>query len=171
MIRLLTLLAIITINCNGFAQTSNEKDANTIIGLNIFTPGIKIEQQLAKSTTIIADFWTEYNFEFAVSNDITTTDFEMTYGVGLEPRFYTTLEKRKRKGRRTDYFSGGYIGIPFNYTFKSEDISGGVVYGFQSTLWKKMYINASGGLGVLKSKTEDTTAFPMMTFVFGYILN
>lgn len=88
----------------------------------------------------------------------------------LQPRFYTTQEKRERLGRRTDHFSGGYVAVPLAYGiatkhFPSTFTAGGM-YGFQRTLGQKGYWNIAGGLGV----TNGIPRF-LSDFALGFILN
>ena len=88
----------------------------------------------------------------------------------LEPRYFLTQSYRRSSGRRTDYYSGWYVGLPFMMTFPELDYYMGMVFGFQCTFGKRWYWNASLGPGV--SFQEGTFKMVTMgTAAFGVILN
>jgi hypothetical protein len=90
--------------------------------------------------------------------------------ISLEPRYFFTQHYRKSKGRRSDYYSGWYVGIPFVMTFPELDFSMGTVMGFQSTFGKRWYWNVGMGPGV----SYQDISFKMIlsgTAAFGVILN
>ncbi len=88
----------------------------------------------------------------------------------LEPRFFLNQVQRRQRGRRTDYFSGWYIGLPFAMNFPELDFSMGTVMGFQCTFGKHWYWNAALG----PAASYQDTSFKMIltgTAAFGLILN
>lgn len=88
----------------------------------------------------------------------------------LEPRYFLNQAQRRQRGRRTDYFSGWYIGLPFAMKFPELDFSMGTVMGFQCTFGKNGYWNASLG----PAASYQDTSFKMIltgTAAFGLILN
>lgn len=88
----------------------------------------------------------------------------------LEPRYFFTQHYRRSNGRRCDYYSGWYIGIPFVMTFPELDFSLGTVMGFQSTFGQRWYWNVGLGPGV----AFQEASFKMIlsgTAAFGIILN
>lgn len=88
----------------------------------------------------------------------------------LEPRFFLTQAHRRQAGRRTDYYSGWYIGLPFSMTFPELDFSMGTVLGFQCSFGKHWYWNAALG----PAASFQDTSFKMIvtgTLAFGVILN
>jgi hypothetical protein len=90
--------------------------------------------------------------------------------ITLEPRYFFTQSYRRQKGRRTDYFSGWYLGFPFAMSIPELDFSMGTVLGFQCTFGKRWYWNVGMGPGV----TYQDTRFKMSlssTVAFGVILN
>jgi len=90
--------------------------------------------------------------------------------LSLEPRYFFTQSYRKSNGRRSDYYSGWYLGIPFVLTFPELDFSLGTVVGFQCTFGNRWYWNVGMGPGV----SFQDTSFKMIlsgTAAFGIILN
>jgi hypothetical protein len=88
----------------------------------------------------------------------------------LEPRYYFNLDKRNRKGRRTDYYSGWYVGIPFGLSFPDLKFSLGTTLGFQCTFGKRWYWNAGGGPGFVYEE-QGFRMTGAITAGFGVILN
>ena len=88
----------------------------------------------------------------------------------LEPRFFFTQAQRRQSGRRTDYYSGWYFGLPFAMNFPELDFSMGTVLGFQCTFGKNGYWNASLG----PAASYQDASFKMIatgTAAFGLILD
>lgn len=90
--------------------------------------------------------------------------------LSLEPRYFFTQSYRKSNGRRSDYYSGWYFGIPFVMTFPELDFSLGTVMGFQSTFGNRWYWNVGMGPGV-SYKDFSYKMILSGTAAFGIILN
>jgi len=65
----------------------------------------------------------------------------------FEPRYYFNLADRQAKGKRTDYYSGWYIGMPFVIQFPELRYGLGGTIGFQYTMGKRWYWNFGIGPG------------------------
>lgn len=88
----------------------------------------------------------------------------------LEPRYFFNQSHRRFNGKRTDFYSGWYIGLPFMMTFPELDFAMGTVMGFQCTFGKRWFWNVSLGPGV--SYQESSFRMQAMgTAAFGVILN
>ena len=90
--------------------------------------------------------------------------------ITLEPRYFFTQSHRRLTGRRTDYYSGWYFGLPFTLDIPELDFTMGSLLGFQCTFGKRWYWNVGLGPGV----TYKDAAFKMApgwTAGFGIILN
>lgn len=88
----------------------------------------------------------------------------------LEPRYFFTQAHRRQNGKRTDYYSGWYIGLPFAMTFPELDFSMGTVMGFQCSFGRNWYWNASLG----PAASYQDTSFKMIvtgTAALGLIIN
>ena len=88
-----------------------------------------------------ASFWTTNSAGQLVYHPIVAPSFT------VEPRYYFNLEDRQAKGKRTDYFSGWYLGVPFNIEFPDLRYSVGGTIGFQCTMGKRWFWNISIGPG------------------------
>ncbi len=109
---------------------------------------------------------------YAYTDDFgeTHSDFRVYPNVSFNPRYYVTMDKRERLGRRTDYMSGGYVSFPITIGLTDSRYYAGPLYGFQRTLGKRGYWNIGIGLGVKGYKGQVTTDF-IGEFGLGFILN
>lgn len=87
-----------------------------------------------------------------------------------EPRYYFNLEDRKLKGKRTEYYSGWYIGMPLNLDFPDLQFVFGGNIGFQCIIGNRWYWNISTGPGFAVSGS-DLTVTGVGDFGLGIILN
>jgi len=88
----------------------------------------------------------------------------------VEPRYYFNLQDRFHKGKRTRYYSGWFVSLPFNIEFPDLRYSMGGAIGFQYTMGRRWYWNISFGPGV----TYHDSRFYMSgagDFGLGIILN
>jgi len=91
---------------------------------------------------IRASFWTKDVTGESVYHPMVSPTFT------FEPRYYFNLESREARGKRTDYYSGWYLGFPFNIEFPDLRYSFGGTIGFQRTLGNRWYWNISFGPGI-----------------------
>lgn len=155
------------------AGTWNENPAfspSVIARISFITPMFVLEfapiQNFVFSTgiRIWPSFWEK--------NDQGQTIYNPTFNprMTLEPRWFFTQSYRRSQGRRTDFYSGWYLGLPFMMTFPELDYSMGTVMGFQCSFGKHWYWNLSLGPGF----SYEESAFRMVatgTVAFGVILN
>ena len=66
----------------------------------------------------------------------------------LEPRYFINLPDRYDKGKPTRYYSGWYIGLPFNIEFPDLRYALGGTIGFQGIMGRRWYWNISFGPGL-----------------------
>ena len=153
-----------------YYEPDSVKTPNTVVRVHLLPPGALVEQAIGQNATIVLDFQLGLAYTYQEVNGVAESAFYTFPTLMAQPRFYTTQEKRKRLGRRTDYFSGGYVGIPLVYTFETKSFGStftlGGMYGFQRTLGQKGYWNIAGGLGF-------TNGIPRLLsdFGIGFILN
>lgn len=145
-------------------------EPKTILRLSALVPGLVVEQKITRKITLVLNLWTGFAFEYVNINGVGTTSFYFQPNFTIEPRFYPNLEKRKSIGKRTDCFSGAYIGIPITIGFSDSRFSAGPVAGFQKTLGKRGYWNMALGLGVKGYQSETKVGF-IGDFGLGFILN
>jgi len=90
--------------------------------------------------------------------------------ITLEPRYFFTQAYRNLKGKRTDYYCGWYIGIPFELDIPDLSFSLSSNMGFQGTFGTRWYWNASMGPGMeYRDARFKIKAFTNLGF--GLILN
>jgi hypothetical protein len=90
--------------------------------------------------------------------------------IGFEPRYFINLKPRMERGKRTDYYSGWYVGMPFRIRFPELKYSIGTMLGFQCSFGHHWYWNVGLGPGC----SYDDFRFHMDVMVnaeFGIILN
>jgi hypothetical protein len=145
---------------------------SVIVRLSMMTPKFVMEFAPADHFTFTTSFWFNPSFRTQKENGdyywhgIPTINPRIT----MEPRYYFTLSYRESKGKRTDYYSGWYIGIPFSMEFPNQMYTLGTVIGFQCTFGRRWYWNAGIGPGVSLENSE----FRYRTsgeIGFGFILN
>ena len=88
----------------------------------------------------------------------------------LEPRYFFNLQDRQDRGRPTRYYSGWYVGLPFNIEFPDLRYSMGGTIGFQGIMGRRWYWNISFGPGI----TYQDLRFYFSSagdFALGIILN
>lgn len=171
-ILLLLTLSIVSFHCSfgQYQEIESIESPSTVVRLHVLPPGILVEQSIGQNATIVFDFKLGLLYQYQEINGVSQSYFYTLPALMVQPRFYTTQAKRERLGRRTDYFSGGYVGIPITYAFETKytysAFTLGGVYGFQRTLGRKAYWNIAGGLGV-------TNGVPTIIgdFGIGFILN
>ena len=90
--------------------------------------------------------------------------------ITLEPRYYFNLEHRNAKGKRTDFYSGWYIGMPFALGFPDLKFSMGTAMGFQCTFGRRWYWNIGLGPGFTYEESQFSM-YGVSDVGFGIILN
>jgi hypothetical protein len=174
-LKALTLIIFFIHNLNGLqAQEAiskeHDEEPNTIIRLGLLAPGIHIEQKITPKSSVLLKFWAGLSFYYANVNGESTSDIKLYPTISIEPRYYTTLTKRRNEFKRTDYLSSGYVGFPMNIGLNGSGFSAGPVYGFQKTLGQKGYWSISIGVGY-NSILENQKIGLIGDFSLGFILN
>lgn len=129
------------------AMEMNPGSPSSIFRLSFITPKISIEFAPADFFTLTAGFWlypslystNEYNQE--------VYDPTISPSFTFQPKYYFNLADRHSKGKRTDYYSGWFVGIPFAIRFSDLRYSLGTSIGFQCTFGKRWYWNFDVGPG------------------------
>ena len=160
---------------------------NLVARLSILVPGISLENRISAQYTLFCNLWlTETQISISSFNGFTgqsssSNEFYVRPMFTIEPRFYYSLEQRKAMGKRTDHFSGSYIGFPLtvgqwidlkdDLTIQKELlIEVGPVYGFQNIFWEYAYWNIEIGFG-LRHLPNETTINLLGHFGIGIVLN
>lgn len=153
------------------------------------------EKKLTKSEIKISALFPEMILEFALADAISVKSGFSMIPVGYTsinediidieikslkpriqamPRVYTTRVRRDRKGKSSEHFSGGYLGLPIDFIL---DVGkeGGVVYGSQGTFKNSnFFYDFNFGVGAFshgEKKYQKTVGLQLRTaFRIGYIL-
>lgn len=143
---------------------------STIMRIGLISPKLIAEFAPSDHFTLTTGFWIRSTFWHSNEDGQVMYDPAFRPSFTVEPRYYFNLEDRQAKGKRTDYYSGWYIGVPFNIEFPDLRYSIGGTIGFQRTLGKRWYWNISIGPGFTyaNSRFEASGAGD---FGLGIILN
>jgi hypothetical protein len=153
-----------------YSYTDRDAEPSVIARISFIEPMFLLEFSptdffvFSSSIRIWPTFWEKNDQGMTIYNPA------LNPRITLEPRYFFTQSYRRQKGRRTDYFSGWYLGLPFAMSIPELDFSMGTVLGFQCTFGKRWYWNVGMGPGV----TYQDTRFKMSlssTVAFGVILN
>jgi hypothetical protein len=131
-----------------------EPQSPSIIGrISFISPKLIAEIAPSEYFTFTTGFWLKtsfWNFDSgeSLSQPVVSPSFT------LEPRFYFNLEDRQEKGKQTRYYSGWYIGLPFNIEFPNFRYSMGGTIGFQCVMGKRWYWNIGMGPGFTFSDSQ-----------------
>lgn len=158
------------VNSKDTLYTSEFVEPRPIIRLSVLAPGLAIEQKITPKITLVFNLWTAFAFQYVNVNGVGTSSFYIQPYFTLEPRFYFNLQKRKSMGKRTDCFSGNYIGLPLSVGFSDSRFFAGPVVGYQKSLRKRGYWNIGIGLGVNGYKGDTSVGF-IGDLGLGFILN
>ena len=156
--QLLSALICATIILPLQAQNSSfemEPDPPAVIAkISFISPKLIAEIAPSESFTLHTGFWLKASFwEFNENGQVFAAP-TFTPSFTIEPRYYFNLEDRHNKGRRTRYYSGWYIGLPFNIEFPDIRYSLGGTIGFQSTMGQRWFWNISIGPGFTYSDSR-----------------
>ena len=144
---------------------------SVIARISMIIPKVALEFAPVDQFTFSTGFWFWPQF-WPGDSDQDDDQFRpyLNMRLTLEPRYFFSLDHRASQGKRIDYYSGWYIGLPFALNLNDLDFSMGTTMGFQSTFGRRWYFNVSLGPGF---KYMDTR-FKMTGMVnteFGVILN
>ncbi|MBN1952971.1 MAG: hypothetical protein JW801_17330 [Bacteroidales bacterium] len=109
-------------------------------------PGFQWEARLKENTVMVASAWMGFSYQWS---NYSGSTLYLQPGVSLCPRFYRNLERRADLGKRVDYYSGFYLGVPASAIYVGYLYTSlGFVTGFQRTLGRKGYWNIYFGPGI-----------------------
>lgn len=123
-------------------------ESPSVIGrISLVTPKLIAEIAPADFFTLTAGFWLHTSLwtENESNQRIYNPSFSPSFT--FEPRYYFNLADRHRKGKRTDYYSGWFIAMPFSIRFPDLRYTLGGTIGFQCTMGKRWYWNFGIGPG------------------------
>jgi len=149
--RLLPLIICALLSLPLQAQTGTfamHPESPSVVGrISLISPKIIAEIAPADFFTFTAGFWLKTSIWTEDENDQYVYSPSITPSFTFEPRYYFNLADRQEKGKRTDYYSGWFIGMPFSIQFPELRYSLGGTIGFQCTMGKRWYWNVSIGPG------------------------
>ena len=153
-----------------------QEKQDTRVWLSLFMPELRVEMQTGASSSLKTGVGLFFVGEYqSVNGETTKNTLESIVHINAEPRFFTTRKKRKTTNKTIDYFSGGYVGVPF-HLYGSQGFSIGATYGTQGTLGQKhaFFYNFGIGLGYIDlelEKNPDLKGGDLIgTFGFGFRL-
>jgi hypothetical protein len=148
---LLTVLfacMIIPLKSQNTPSQSVLPESPLIIGrISLVSPKIVMEVAPNDKFTLTTGFWIRPSLYHKDSQGNDVYDPTISPSFTIEPRYYFNLEDRKQKGKRTEYYSGWYVGMPFNIEFPDFKFIWGGNIGFQCIMGKRWYWNISTGPG------------------------
>ena len=143
---------------------------STIVRLSFIAPKLVIEFAPTEFFTLTTGFWlyasiwTTNEYKQQIYNPTISPSFT------FQPKFYFNLADRQAKGKRTDFYSGWFVGMPFAIRFSDLRYSLGATIGFQCTFGKRWFWNFDAGPGF--SYYDSRFHFAGVgTVGFGVILN
>jgi hypothetical protein len=145
---------------------------SVIARISMITPKFVMEFAPVEHFTFTTSFWIHPSFRTEDENG----DYywhgipEINPRITMEPRYYFSLKHRESQGKRTDYYSGWYFGIPFSLEFPDLRYTMGTVIGFQRTFGRRWYWNLGIGPGISLEGSEFRYA-TSGDMGFGIILN
>lgn len=147
-----------------------EPEPPSFIGrISLVSPKLIAEIAPSENFTLSVGFWLktsiwDYEEQTPSRHPYVTPSFT------LEPRYFFNLQDRFDRGKPTRYYSGWYLGFPFNIEFPDLRYSMGGTIGFQGIMGRRWYWNISFGPGItyLDSRFYFSGAGD---FALGIILN
>jgi|GEM_PF-3315370 len=180
-------LIIISLLMFGTMLTAQEANTPTSsLRINILSPGIGGEFQIAPAQTLSANF----NFEPLILATFPAEDtgLESTYYFGalptfdLEYRFYYNRQKRIEKGRSIYNNSGAYLAPRLRYSTNPIQVAGddstlisaprletGGMIGYQKTFNSNLQLGIAAGMGLGVYSSGASSTF-LAAFNFSYII-
>lgn len=143
---LICLLTLGPLQAQEDSFTMEPQTPAIIARISFIAPKLIAEIAPSESFTLTTGFWLKTTFWDFNSGESYSQPF-VTPSFTLQPRYYFNLEDRQEKGKPTRYFSGWYIGLPFNIEFPAFRFSMGGTIGFQCVMGKRWYWNIGIGPG------------------------
>ena len=145
---MLCALLIIPLKSQDEPSPSVLPESPFIIGrISFIAPKLVMEIAPSEKFTLTTGFSFRASFYHEDSQGNRIYDPSFSPSFSFEPRYYFNLDDRRSKGKRTEYYSGWYIGVPFNIEFPDLRFLFGADIGFQSIFGKRWFWNFSVGPG------------------------
>lgn len=124
-----------------------EAESPVVIGrISLISPKLIAEIAPSDYFTLNIGFWLKTNF-WDYDDWQPSSQAYITPSFRIEPRYFFNLEDRQDKGKKTRYYSGWYVSLPFDIEFPDFRYSLGGSIGFQYTMGRRWYWNISMGPG------------------------
>ena len=125
----------------------NPSTPSSIFRLSFIAPKLAIEFAPADFFTLTAGFWLYTSFWETNQYDQRIYNPTISPSFTFQPKYYFNLADRQAKGKRTEYYSGWFVGLPFALRFPDLSYSLGASIGFQCIFGKRWYWNFDAGPG------------------------
>ena len=146
------MLILLIFPLKGELNNKTIENPKSVIRLKVLSPGFVFERRLKNNSTIVFDLGTIFS--------PTKSIYFLNPFIKIESRKYINSNKRRISGKRTDYYSGQYVGLQVGtgkYLNNDEKWwSIGPIWGFQRTLYNKWYWNIGLGPGLGSDNTEPS---------------
>lgn len=149
-----------------------EKQKNTALRLGVLSPNLILEQKITERISLIGKLGMEININIQ-NIDTPNPSAQVSFfpHVGFEPRYYLGKYERELAGNRKDHFSGLYIGLPFRMRVFDPGYSVGPMFGFQTSVNRKVYFRTAAGLGYNTIEEFSYIIGVRCDLELGFILN
>ncbi|MFZ5941532.1 MAG: hypothetical protein ACOYXB_13250 [Bacteroidota bacterium] len=118
---------------------------SSVVRLSLLAPSVEADVSLDEKTSLSIEVWSGFLLAWGSAG----TSFHMFYGLQLEPRFFANQAKRQALGKRTDHYSGAYVGLPLSLELSSPYITFGPVGGFQNMIGQHGFWRIEFGPGLM----------------------
>ena len=125
----------------------NPLTPSAIVRISFIAPKLVVEFAPTDFFTLTTGFWlyttlwTTNEYDQEIYNPTISPSFT------FQPKYYFNLADRQAKGKRTDFYSGWFVGMPFAIRFSDLRYSLGATIGFQCTFGKRWFWNFDAGPG------------------------
>lgn len=172
--RIILAFFCISLYCSIQAQTDSlqlkSQTPPAIVRISFIAPKLVVELAPTDFFTLTTGFWLYTSLWTSNEYDQTVYNPTISPSFTLQPKYYFNVTDRQAKGKRTDYHSGWFVGMPFAIRFSDLRYSLGATIGFQCTFGKRWFWNFDGGPGF--SYYDSRFHFTGVGSVgFGVILN
>ena len=125
----------------------NAQTPPAIVRISFIAPKLVVEFAPADFFTLTTGFWLYTSLWTTNEYDQTIYNPTISPSFTFQPKYYFNLADRMAKGKRTDYYSGWFVGLPFAIRFSDLQYSLGAAIGFQCTFGKRWFWNFDVGPG------------------------
>ncbi len=176
--RLCSLFLAISLPFTCFAQSLSVSDTSlfetvlphTTLRFSLLAPQFRIEHRLSEIATINVALSSGLVYSATSIEGQTISSVYLIPTLVLAPRFYLSQAERKSQGKRTDFFSGPYVGLPMGLVLNDQIFYGSFTLGFQRTLGRRAYWNVAIGPTAARVYA-DLEVTVSGNFELGFILN